>query len=59
MADKMSWLNGLLVTDSYWQLALAIVHRPISRCFTELDSLALVPTAGGSQRSLAAIPRSV
>ena len=55
----MSWLNGSVVTDSYRQLALAIVLRTISRFFTGLASLALVPTAGGGQRSLAAIPRSV
>lgn len=45
--------------DTYQQLALAIVLRTISRFFTGLASLALVPMAGGGQRSLAAIPRSV
>ena len=55
----MSWFNGSVVTDSYRQLAPAIVLRAISRFFTGLAFLALGPTAGGGQRSLAAIPHSV
>ena len=57
--DQMSGINGSAATDSDRQSAPAIVLCTISRFFTWLASLALVPTAGGGQRSLAAIPRSV
>ncbi len=57
--DKTSRFNGSVVTDSYRQLALAIVPCTISRFLTRLASLASGATAGGDQRSLAAIPRSV
>ena len=59
MDDKMSWLYGSVVTDSYRQLAPATVLRTISRFFTGLATQAPVPTAGRGQRSLAAIRRSV
>ena len=55
----MSGPDGSVATDSHRQSPPAIALHTISRFQTGLAALAIVPTAGGGQRSLAAIPRSV